>query len=684
MYISHRLQFKSRAKVGCLVNIYSSPSPNGADVTKTGADVPFTVESGVKELVGAADPFYFQEDNSSNLLDFVRVKTGYLRVIESTPGDLDDLIPISIWSHYVEVYYGSQRVFTGYLKCEEFSGGWVACPRTVSLPVVSPLGLMDSKSFSIPTNPNWVTLGSLLKEVMDGLNGYSSTAVNEKRAGWQNVYWPGDDYAPWNCLMNTLQVCPYNSEFDHMSQASELYSTRDYGYFIRGVCACFGWMVHDSPDGLVFVDISKTESSWYSQIGVGDLATAESGKTRATYFGRSFEYYFQNRDAQAEWSLVRPPRSVSLSVGGEPVNSASLDTNHTIRNGTGTYPPIPSSYTMGLGAFELQGVGNEVTSDVMGSSLALNGYGQIENAGLYCMALSVYNKNTDREMNYNEGWFLKYSAQWAKTVKLLGFHYTGKVKTYGAGMLKIKMERGDSLLTMMQTGYSSFKMIVRIHSGDKYYDPEDRDWVNEVRGWKITIDGNTGKVVPNNSIGQGWASFAQPFSDADGLLFYSNGGVKDGMDIEFYIDPADMTMTDGHYLRFADVSVVNPDENEEDYYYNAYKKSYRVAGSSHGRGEETVDVNFQNYPYSVGSNSFVDAQGITDGTVPNMDYMIYPLYVLTSRVRQIRDNGQPDYYMRTYRYWKTGWRWKMLGLWMKLWDDEWTAMIARSETWNVT
>ena len=77
--IKWRLQFKSLNNTGCLVNIYEEGyTSSQADTTKTGADVPFAVETGVADLTGGAVPFEIQEDDSNNLTDFIRIKTGYL------------------------------------------------------------------------------------------------------------------------------------------------------------------------------------------------------------------------------------------------------------------------------------------------------------------------------------------------------------------------------------------------------------------------------------------------------------------------------------------------------------------------------------------------------------------------------------------------------------------------------
>jgi hypothetical protein len=113
--IKYRLQFKSLKNEGCLVNVYVDGATSSADTSKTGADVPFTVESGVTALTGAASPLVFNETDSDDLLEVVRQKTGYMSVIEHTPGELGYIVALLIQRLLL--------VTDGELKAQRHKGG---------------------------------------------------------------------------------------------------------------------------------------------------------------------------------------------------------------------------------------------------------------------------------------------------------------------------------------------------------------------------------------------------------------------------------------------------------------------------------------------------------------------------------------------------------------------------------
>ena len=141
-----QLQFASKSNVACCVDIYMRDY-TGSTVT---------------QLTGAATPIYWDEDNDENLLNVVRSKTGYLNVIENTYHELNALHPATDIDHYVEVYYGSTLVFTGFIKAQSFDVPYAPGPRTLKLPITSPLEVMDGLSMAVLSQPVYRTLGLIL------------------------------------------------------------------------------------------------------------------------------------------------------------------------------------------------------------------------------------------------------------------------------------------------------------------------------------------------------------------------------------------------------------------------------------------------------------------------------------------------------------------------------------------
>jgi hypothetical protein len=232
--IKYRLQFKSLKNEGCLVNVYVDGATSSADTSKTGADVPFAVESDVTALTGAASPLVFNETDSDDLLEVVRQKTGYMSVIEHTPGELDDLHPTTSTDRYIEVYYGARVVFMGYLQAQSFDTALDNGVHEVSFPINSPIGVISGLYFDSIKSAGTTTIGDLLQEICLAL-GYT----------WYIL--PRDilqsDTDPTTIEINNRIISPYNDLFDY--GANELFQPISYMDAIEGICNLFGCITHD-------------------------------------------------------------------------------------------------------------------------------------------------------------------------------------------------------------------------------------------------------------------------------------------------------------------------------------------------------------------------------------------------------------------------------------------------------
>ena len=63
-------------------------------------------------------------------------------MVELTYGGLQGLRPRSLRDHYIEAYYGSECVFTGFMQCQEFDDDWVAAPPRAGIPHHIALGFV--------------------------------------------------------------------------------------------------------------------------------------------------------------------------------------------------------------------------------------------------------------------------------------------------------------------------------------------------------------------------------------------------------------------------------------------------------------------------------------------------------------------------------------------------------------
>ena len=298
-----QLQFASKSNVACCVDIYMRDY-TGSTVT---------------QLTGAATPIYWDEDNDENLLNVVRSKTGYLNVIENTYHELNALHPATDIDHYVEVYYGSTLVFTGFIKAQSFDVPYAPGPRTLKLPITSPLEVMDGLSMAVLSQPVYRTLGLILY-----------TALHTVPANITQIIFPtgitlDTGYVvdlSWKLL--SLAYNPYNSDFDNYKQHDqETFTSNSVMYIIEGICNCFGMMVHDYPGMLVFnkVDYSGTYGVYDIVNFLQDNFTPTSTIDSSTLTDYSSIPILSDKGKEMN---IMPVKKISINYKGEAEKKAEL------------------------------------------------------------------------------------------------------------------------------------------------------------------------------------------------------------------------------------------------------------------------------------------------------------------------------------------------------------------------
>lgn len=300
--IRWQVTFKSLNGTTCRVNIYDNDWP----------------ASTVMPVRGAADPFFFEEDNSDDILnDVIRYRTGYIRIIENYYGELDAIYPSSIFDRYVEFLYGSTVMFTGYIQLQdisntlEFSSVQNPCPREVELPVISPLGLYDQRTFTVtPFNPpTTVTLGELLDIVMN-LGGY------------EKVTFPDITGTGFDKTVSSLAVCPFNSDYHHSITSNymdRMFAPQTYAYFIEAICKAYGWICHDTPQALVFTSFDhKGLYAYYPKGHIGETNYKQSESVSQA--GDDIENHFTSADSKPKISTILPDTGIAISYEGDDGN----------------------------------------------------------------------------------------------------------------------------------------------------------------------------------------------------------------------------------------------------------------------------------------------------------------------------------------------------------------------------
>jgi hypothetical protein len=262
---------------------------------------------------GAAQPFYWEEDDDESLLEVIRVKTGYINLVETTRDGLADLYPSTNTEHFVEVYYGSDLVFTGFMQAQTFENEWGPAPRELSFPIISPLGIMDGFTFNTINPPTRVTFATLFREIISGSNGAYNYIRMQSTGGN-----PTTSINEFNSMdIQSMVVSPYKSKLEYGS--TNPFDGQDYLYFIEAVCNCFGLIAHDEPGRLVFSKFDNS-NNYYLTIDSGGTVSVS---TLSSYYDLDAE--FENRSADNGESTVLPLNKITIDYEGDDVKNAKLN-----------------------------------------------------------------------------------------------------------------------------------------------------------------------------------------------------------------------------------------------------------------------------------------------------------------------------------------------------------------------
>ena len=298
------IPFKSFNGNDCRVNIYDNNWPDDIDPTI---------------LTGATDPFYYNDDTSEDLLNgVVRYRTGYINFIDD--GDvykhIDEIFPSAAFDRYVQVLYGNDVAFNGYIQVQAFSDEMIPTPKVVKLPVISPLGLFEQRKFGNTQfyTPTSKTLGQLLDIALAG--SYSYVYVPDDNGvgsyGYPNPVGLG-------MSINTLAVSPWNEDYHHamtVNANQKVMMPETYKYLVEIICKAFGWICHDMPDALVFTAFDYDGSYIYYPVGhIGDGNYRNSANIPSA--ASDITGFFTPADDNANQQSILPDTGIEISYEGE-------------------------------------------------------------------------------------------------------------------------------------------------------------------------------------------------------------------------------------------------------------------------------------------------------------------------------------------------------------------------------
>lgn len=586
------------------------------------------INGGGTQILGAANPVTIEEDDSEDLLEVVRYKTGYLNVVEETNGQLDGLIPTTNTSHKVKIWYGTDLIFVGFMQAQTFENTWESAPRQMSFPIMSPLGLLADTKMNMYNPPREVALSELMADVVDALNGMG--------AEYDTVVWPKLASTTLGNLLNntisSLVYCPFNEQHD-ASLASfndGLFEPLNCQNFIEGFCNAFGLIVHDTPTGIVFSKFDHITD--YLKCTAANLRTLTnvttdtvSGGTESALTDRATPSDNDGRD-----SIVMPYEEVKVEYEGEYVESAELDFKHLTYNSQREYSNMRAAW--------LESHTPELTGEhLLANNLFNSANGRLTLAGANACSFGNVSKQT-------EGILVNLPDSTLLGVKLFTVNFYNR-PTGGDIRLTFGVQWGNTIADLGNENIPHKTIGVVVKVGDLYYH------------------------------GQGSWTTTQPNPSAfilDGQFTWNITNVPDGMPIEFsFYDSTDPLVSDP--VQLIALTDIRLEEIPSLYSkYLVYKRDYDIFRVANGNGIGTQSVSRSISTNRKNSNQI--GHTIVDG-ITTYRYML-----ISQRRLQIqfkRTDTMPYWMYMCYMAFMSQ-QWRVISISQYPWDDYVVITMHRS------
>lgn len=250
------------------------------DATYSGTAIELTKSNLNSPGCPADDPVVIEEDNSDNLFDVVRTKTGYLNLIEFQEGSLDDLHPQR--NNDLEVYVlmdapssmmptddsaDDYIIFHGYIQAQSFDNTLYGYRNKKKIPIQSVMGVIEADDITIGYNKLrkmlWSSFGSYYKYVV-----MPEMTYNPSPGG------TGTDVDIMEAEFSRNILYPYNDEYNHgvsgVDGIPSVYTPISKFDLIEGLCYGLGLMAHDVGNMLVFTSYNVGRYHKYKLSELGD------------------------------------------------------------------------------------------------------------------------------------------------------------------------------------------------------------------------------------------------------------------------------------------------------------------------------------------------------------------------------------------------------------------------------
>ena len=583
----------------------------------------------VTTLTGAANPFEYEENNDADLLNgVIRYRTGYLRVIEQSHGELAALYPQVNTDRYIEFYYGNTLDFNGFIQAQEFENGWEPGPRVLEFPVISPLGLAESVIYDWHNynRPGWLRIHELIGQSFNLLQGnYDSYCFPQ--------YLPHDSQLTkitYDLWVNSLTFCPFGDTYDKNDNLTldGIYNPKSVGYALKSICTAFGLILHDAPRTPIFQRVD-----W-----AGD------------YFTVRFD--FSTAATRHQQSIINLP-NVAEIAGNENVESVVIPLSkiEVTYDGTDDIPAMSFDRCQGyLRGCAIEGkfcTNKPKIDDLQGTFVhetSINNNGDLGQYGIVC--LGAYGVSALEEaIMWQPG-----GEHWTNNKVIASYTF---YEWFGEHpLLKFRFRYGNAINDLTHIGAST-KIAVSIRTGNYYWDGTN---------WSLT----SSVATPYSKV---WDEYTE---DCEVEFLSTTPAMSpEPLEVVFYVVSGNVS---GYIYLISDVKLMLwPNAGARYLDKNKNKKSFII------KGDPSINEGDVTCGYSITAHTQNQIRYNTNIIIGDLENDIknnqpkYP-YLTKAQDRLMIDVKMPyqspmDFYINRLTLWGSNKKWRTIARTFRPWDD---------------
>lgn len=398
------------------------------------------------------NPVVIEEDDSTNMLDVIRTKTGYLNFVELTDGGLAPLYAKDNTQIEVQIRVSGYLIFQGYVQAQTFDSEWMSHRRKVKIPIQSYMETMDNKQISDCESMGVTSFGEIIESDFSRYSNIIIPELDTEDIDYQSIH-------PLEMLCLNRTLSPYNDDYNFGvlldGVIPDVYNSLTMREFLENLCKLYGLVAHD-----VAQNILLTRADFWGNYLKVETGEASHAGEESTVIGSStnviqFYDYFQIGSDDNKIKTENPLSKIHINVDEVP-DKVEIDLSQS------TY----ANFTDNAKRVALQLQNDEVQSTYMTSqSGALSG------------TMVRVEGDSSKEM-------LHVVANTYDVILFRCFFETKRMSVLNRLIVEAELEHDDE------------EMYVAVYSGGKYYNygSEGDQWITTPSYKDLTFDNGKAEI----------------------------------------------------------------------------------------------------------------------------------------------------------------------------------------------